>query len=139
MNVLDYLNVVNRYRVLIVAITLLAGGASYLLAKKEQPRFSSSAEVLLVYQSVPSLLTNAPNPATFVTPERNAATQARLARLPVVADRAVVLAGTRAVTGPDLLRDSTVTADPSSDVVSFSVEERNPARAESLATAYARA
>lgn len=139
MNVLDYLTIVNRYRVLIVAITLVAGAASYLIAKREQPRFSSSAEVLLVYQSVPSLLTNAPNPATFVTPERNASTQARLARLPAVAERAVSLARVSGTTAEELLRDSTVAADPASDVVSFSVDARSPQRAKTLATAYARA
>jgi Mrp family chromosome partitioning ATPase len=139
MNVLDYLNIVNRYRVLIVAITLVAGVASYLIAKREEPRFSSGAEVLLVYQSVPSLLTNAPNPATFVTPERNAATQARLARLPAVAQRAVSIARVNGTTWEQLLHDSAVTADPVSDVVSFSVDARSPQRAKTLATAYARA
>jgi capsular polysaccharide biosynthesis protein/Mrp family chromosome partitioning ATPase len=139
MNLRDYLQIVNRYKLVVVVVTLVAGAASFLLAIRETPRYQASAQVLLSYENLPSLLTNAANPNTVVPPDRSQATQATLARVPAVAQQALVAAGIRNRTPDEFLRNSSVTADPSADFLSFAVTDRHTQTAELLATAYARA
>lgn len=139
MNLRDYLQIVNRHKLVIVVITLVAGAASFVLAIRETPRYQASAQVLLSYQDLPSLLTGSANPNTVVTPDRAAATQAGLARVPEVARRTLAAADVHDLTPSELLAASSVTADPAADFLSFVVSDRHPQRATQLATAYATA
>ena len=72
-------------------------------------------------------------------PVRAATTQADLARNPSVAQRALRLAGISEPTAQSLLSDSSVTAAPSADILTFSVTDHQPAIAELLAESYATA
>jgi tyrosine-protein kinase len=137
MSLRDYLHVLNRHKLLIIVTTLLVGAASYLLSVRETARYEATAQVLLSTADLPSLLTNTQNPNTAVPPERNAATQAQLARVPEVARRALSAARVDDRTPSRFLADSRVAADPSSDLLSFTVDDRHPNVAERLATAYA--
>jgi Mrp family chromosome partitioning ATPase len=139
MNLREYLQVVNQHKLLIVVTTLLAGAASFLLSVRETPRYQATSQVLLSTTDLPSLLTNTQNPNTAVQPERVSATQAQLARVPEVARRALADAGVNDRKPSALIGDSSVAADPSSDLLTFTVEDRHPHQAERLATAYARA
>lgn len=138
MTLRTFLQVVNQHKVLIVVVTLLAGAASFLLSVRQTPRYQAVSQVLLSNVDLPSLVTNTQNPNTAVPAERNAATQAQLARVPAVARQALATAGVDE-SPSDLLGHSSVASDPSSDLLTFAVGDRHARVAEQLATAYARA
>jgi receptor protein-tyrosine kinase len=135
----EFLRVAYRHKLLIVLLTLLAGVGSYLLSSRQTPRYEATSLVLLSNANVPSIVTNTPNPNAGVQPERVAATQAQLARVPLVANRALRIAHLGGRTPEQLLGASQVSSDPVSDLLSFAVRDARPAVAERLATAYARA
>jgi polysaccharide biosynthesis transport protein len=139
MNLRDYLHIVNRHKLVLILVTLAAGGAALLISVRQAPRYQSSSQVLLSYENLPSLLTNSQNPTIAVPPDRAASTQAQLARVPAVARRALRNAGISGLTPSQLLLDSTVVSDPTSDLLTFTVAARSLRSAERLATAYARA
>jgi Mrp family chromosome partitioning ATPase len=135
----EYIRILRQHVVLILVVTFVTAGASYLFATRETPAYQAVAQVVLGYEDIPSLLTNAQNPATAVQPDRNATTQAQLARTPAVARRALAAAGVRDMEPSDLLNQSSVTSDPASDLLSFGVTANRPQLAERLATSYAAA
>jgi hypothetical protein len=72
-------------------------------------------------------------------PKRIDETQARIAGTPAVARLALRTDGSSGRTVDELLRFSSVTADPNADLLEFSVEDPTAADAIRLATAYATA
>jgi succinoglycan biosynthesis transport protein ExoP len=135
----EFLRVVYRHKLLIVLLALLAGAGSYLLSTRQTPRYEATSLVLLSNANVPSIVTNTQNPNAGIQPERISATQAQLARVPLVARQALRSARVRDRTPTQLLAASRVSSDPSSDILSFTVDDRKATVAERLATAYARA
>jgi uncharacterized protein involved in exopolysaccharide biosynthesis len=135
----DFLRIAYRHKLLIALLAVLAGVGGYLLSIRQAARYEATALVLLSSANVPSIVTNTQNPNAGIQPERIASTQARLARVPAVAQRALSLARERDRTPLELIAGSRVSSDPSTDVLSFTVADHRPARAERLATAYARA
>jgi Mrp family chromosome partitioning ATPase/capsular polysaccharide biosynthesis protein len=135
----EFLRVVYRHKLLIVLLALLAGAGSYLLSTRQTPRYEATSLVLLSNANVPSIVTNTQNPNAGIQPERISATQAQLARVPLVARQALKSAHLRDRAPAQLLAASHVSADPSSDILSFTVGDEKAAVAERLATAYARA
>jgi non-specific protein-tyrosine kinase len=117
----------------IVIVPLIA----LLLTQFQKPKYQSSAEVLLNRTDLAQALTGIQDPAAAQAPERLAATQAQLARVPTIAQRALNSVGLKE--GPQyLLGESTVEANPDADLLEFKVTDRDPALAQRLATAYAR-
>ncbi|HZQ64809.1 MAG TPA: Wzz/FepE/Etk N-terminal domain-containing protein [Gaiellaceae bacterium] len=139
MTLREFLRVSYQHKLLIVVFTLLAGAGAFLLAIRETPRYQASALVLLSDANVPSILTNTANPNANAQPDRIATTQAQLARVPTVARRALAIAGLDDRTPEGLIRASSVTADPTSDLLTFTVRDDRSGIAERLATAYAQA
>jgi Mrp family chromosome partitioning ATPase/capsular polysaccharide biosynthesis protein len=132
-----YLRVLREHVVLILLVTLLVGAAAFAFAVREPRRYEASAQVLLTSQDVGAILTNTANPEASGQPDRIAQTQAQLARVPAVLRRTLRAAGVRDLTSDRLLQDSAVTADPTSDLLTFVVKASTSSLAERLATAYA--
>jgi Glycosyl transferases group 1 len=82
-----------RHKLLSVLFAVLAGAGSYLL--RQTPRYEATSLVLLSNTNVPSIVTNTPNPNASVQPDRVSATQAQLARVPLVAREALRIARVR--------------------------------------------
>ena len=100
--------------------------------------YSATAQVLLTSSTPGASLNGLSDPSPGIAPERNVATQTALARDPAVAQQALALAHVRA-TSNELLAESSVSSPNGSDLLSFSVNSAPPARAQTLATNYARA
>jgi capsular exopolysaccharide synthesis family protein len=109
--------------------------------------FATSRGQERLYQASADVLVNAQNPtaqalnltaATNSPPDRYVATQAKLARVGRVASMALqaVNVGDRRAAG--LLAESSVSADLTSDLLTFSVRDPSPALAMKLANAYAK-
>jgi capsular exopolysaccharide synthesis family protein len=138
MSVRDFIRIIRQRALLILAVAAAAGAAAYVFSQRQSPSYRAVSQVLLSYEDLPSFLTNGQNPATAVPPDRYAATEAQVARSPAIARRALA-AQREPMTPSELLRSSTVTSDPTSDVLSFVVNAGGSHRAQRLANAYARA
>jgi succinoglycan biosynthesis transport protein ExoP len=131
----DYTRVLWRRKWLILLVTLLTPAAAFVMSKRQTPVYQASAQVLLSNQNLAATLSGVT--AINEDPVRLAQTQADLARTPTVAALTITAAHATGLTPTRLLASSSVTPASNSDVLQFSVSNRNPALAESLATAYA--
>lgn len=133
-----YLAVLARRWTVILPAIVLVPLVALIVAGGQRKVYSATAEVLLTYSTPGSSLNGLSDPYPGIAPERNVATQTALARDPAVAQQALALAHVRS-TSNDLLAQSSVSSPNGSDLLSFSVNSAPPARAQALATNYARA
>jgi capsular exopolysaccharide synthesis family protein len=133
----DWLSVLARQK----WIVLLAVAVVPLLA------FATSRGQERLYQASADVLVNAQNPtaqalnltaATDSPPDRYVATQAKLARVGRVASMALQAVNVRDRTAAGLLANSSVSADLTSDLLTFSVKDPSPTLATKLANSYAK-
>ncbi len=136
----DYLRVLARRKWLVLVLLDCGPGWAFALSSSQPEKYSASAEVLLSRQNLAAQLaqTNDQSGAA-ANPERVAATQASIARIYDVAERALSNAGTRDETAAGFLGRSSVSAKANADILVFTVTDRDPRQARSLATAYAKA
>lgn len=135
----DYLVVVRRYKWLILIAAIVMPLAAYVWSSQQTKVYRASSEVLLNRQDLGSTITGLPTQSTAVDPVRYARTQARLARVPAVTQRAIQKSGVRGVAPADLAANSDVGANPDTDILIFGVNDRDANIAARLATAYAKA
>lgn len=133
-----YLHVVRRRWWLVAFMTALVAVAAVGFSLLQDERYRASAEVLLSRQNLASTLTGTPDPTTFQDPARFAETQADLARVPSVAERALRAAGDETTPPREFLESSEVEAAENSDLLEFRVWAAEPDQAAQLATEYAR-
>ena len=133
-----YLRVLARRKWVIILTLLLVTSAAVYLSLRQQPLYSASADVLIKHQNLAAGLTGVQDFSTvYEDAARIGETQARLAHTPTVATRVVDAAGITGTTADEVLASSTVTSDPSSDLLHFEVIWNDPDAAKQLATAYA--
>lgn len=135
----DYFEIVRRYKLLIALATIVVPLIAYFVSTQQAKIYEASAEVLLSRQDLGSVLTGLPTQSTLTEPERYARTQAALARVPAVAALALRRAGVTDMSPRQLIQQSSVTPRNDTDLLTFSVRDRDPERAAALATAYANA
>lgn len=133
----DYLQVVHRRKWIIVLAAVIVPLAALAFSLNQQAQYQGSAQVLLSQQDLSSQLTGTQN-YTNDPADRQAQTQASLARVPAVAQRAIDSAHVR-MTPTDFLGASAVTAGTNADILTLDVTNHDPALASRLATAYAHA
>jgi non-specific protein-tyrosine kinase len=129
------LRVLRRGTWIIALVTCVTTATAVFFSLRQSELYKASAEVYLKSQTLAALLANV-TPANE-DPQRVADTQARLARVPKVAQLALERAGARDRDPNDLLANSSVSAAPDADFLNFSVTDSDPEMAVSLATAYA--
>jgi tyrosine-protein kinase len=133
----DYLGILGRRKWIMLIPLVVVPLVAVFLSMREQPLYQDSAEVLLNRQDLVASLTNIEDPS-LVDADRNAQTQAQLARVPEVARRVVEALGLRDRGPYDFLGQSFVSASEVSDLLTFSVVDANPELASRLATEYGR-
>lgn len=132
-----YLRVLRRGAWIVILTTAATTALAVYLSVRQPKLYEASADVFLNGQNLAASLADI-QPA-YVDPQRTAETQARLARGPAVAERAIRSSNVSGRTGDDLLGESTVTTTPTADILTFTVQDHDPAAAARLATAYASA
>jgi Mrp family chromosome partitioning ATPase len=133
----SYLTVLRRRKFVAIQPIVIVPLVALLLTHFQVAKYQSSAEVLLNRTDIAAALTGIQDPTQAQAPERLAATQAQLARVPTIARRALKSVGLKE--GPEyLLGESSVAAHPDADLLEFKVTDRSPTLARRLATAYAR-
>ena len=133
----EYLDVLSRRRVLVLLVLVLVPALAVGFSIRQQPLYQGSAEVLLGQLDLAAALTGIPE-QTQQDPQRVADTQAKLARVPTVAERTLRAAGLRHRTVSQFLADSSVSTETNSDLLTFTVNDPNRRLAASLASIYAR-
>jgi capsular exopolysaccharide synthesis family protein len=136
----DRIGVIRRHWVVVLAATVATVLAALFVSHLQQRLYQASATVLLNEQdpTLAAVVGSAATPPPSSPPDRYAATQAALARAGVIAQMAVSAAHVPGHTAAGLLAASSVGTNPSTDLLSFSVDDPNPAVAQKLATAYAK-
>jgi Mrp family chromosome partitioning ATPase/capsular polysaccharide biosynthesis protein len=117
--------------------TLIVPLAALGFSLHQQAQYQASAQVLLQQQDLSNSL-NGVATSNNTPADRAAQTQANLARVPNVAQRAIEASGVP-MTASALLASSSVATATNSDLLTFDVTNHSPALAARLATAYARA
>jgi Mrp family chromosome partitioning ATPase/capsular polysaccharide biosynthesis protein len=133
----DYLRVLGQRKWIILPALVLVPLVAVLLSLREQPLYQASAQVLLNRQDIAASLTNIQDPTLFDA-NRNAQTQAQLARVPEVGRRVVQALDLRDRGAYDVLGQSVVSASEETDLLTFSVVDADRELAPRLATEYAR-
>jgi capsular exopolysaccharide synthesis family protein len=136
-SLLDYLQVLGRRKVLVVATLLLVPVTAVAFSLRQTPVYQASAEVLLTHQNIRDAITGGTPP--YIDPARDAQTQAELARGQQVLARVIEAVPVANLTQAELMKSSSVSPTLGSDLLTFSVKNSNPALAKRLATAYANA
>jgi polysaccharide biosynthesis transport protein len=132
----DYVEVLKRRWWVVLLPLVVVPVAAVLVSLRQPALYEASAQVLISRDSLATQLEGL-NDQTADDPERNAQTQAQLARVPQVARRALEAAQLDR-SPSDLLGASSVTPTPEADLLVFSVRDPDPDVAASLANAYAR-
>ena len=133
----DYLQVARRRKWIILQAAVIVPLAALAFSLHQQSQFRGSSQVLLSQQDLSSQLTGA-STSTNDPADRQAQTQASLARVPDVAQGAIARVHA-AISPTAFLASSSVTAGTNSDILTFAVTNHDPALAARLATAYAHA
>jgi len=132
----DWLDVLRRQKWIVIAAITLVPLLAFVASRTEQRLYQASATVLVNEQNPTAAALNISQSAA-APPDRYAATQAGLARVPTVAEMAIRAAHVRDRTAAELLASSSVSADPTVDLLTFSVSDPNPSLAAKLANVYA--
>jgi len=110
---------------------------AYALSARQPAQYQAQSQVYLSSQDLAGALTGIS--VQYVDEERLADTQASLAQVPTVAQRAIDLAGVQGVSAADLLASATVAPDVGTNILTFTITINDPEKAQLLATAYGRA
>lgn len=132
-----YLSVVRRGWWIIALTTILSTAAGVLLSFRQDTTYRASAAVFIGSANPAFLFSGIPQPTT--SPDRHLQNQASIARLPAVADLAVEIANIPGYTAGRLLGRSSVIPASGTDILGFTVTDRNARVAERAATSYAQA
>jgi capsular exopolysaccharide synthesis family protein len=133
-----YLRVIRRGAWIVLLTAGVVTALAIVTSRAQEKVYEASAEVFLSgARNLPQNISDIPQ--VYVDPARAAETQARLARVPEVARRAVDTPRFKGHTAEDLLGRSTVTPNADADILTFTVSAGDPITAAGLATAYARA
>src|SRR6266849_4061423 len=126
----DYMRVVRRrgWIIVLAAALLAAGGVAASL--RHPSSYTASADVLLNRQNTGG--TSNTSDTTLLS------TQAGVAGTPFVAGRVLKAAHVKDLTPQDFLAESTVAAQPGTEILTFTVTNASPTLAVRLATEYAR-
>jgi Mrp family chromosome partitioning ATPase len=135
----DWLSVLSRQRWIVLLAVTVVPLVAFAASCSQQRLYEASATVLLNGQNPTAAEALNLSSASTSAPDRFAATQAKLARVSAVAELAVKSPGVPDRTAAALLENSSVSTNPTDDLLKFSVADRAPIVAGRLANAYARA
>jgi Mrp family chromosome partitioning ATPase len=132
----NYLAALRRRKWIVLLVIVITTAGAFFFASRQAKEYSASATVLLNPES--SLVNNA-GKAAAATEQRFDTGQADVAHTTAVAEPAAAAAKVPGVGAKQLLSNSTVTADPNSNILTFSVSARTAGAAAALANQFATA
>ena len=134
-----YLQVLRRRKWIFLLALILVPLIAVALSLRQTPLYQASAQVLLKYQNLAGGISGIQDVSgVYQDPTRIAATQAKVAMVPAVADRVAAAVGLRRTTAGDFLANASVSVQSDADILDFRHTDRNRIRAARLATEHAR-
>lgn len=133
----DQLRILTRRKWIVLAFVVIVPVAALGYSLSQSKLYEASAQVLLKTDNLASTLVGIAAPTSQDTPDRQAQTQAGLARVPDVAKRVLSATHTKDMTISGFLNASSVDALSNSNLLEFKVKASTPEQAARLATAYA--
>jgi Mrp family chromosome partitioning ATPase len=130
-----YLQTLRRRKWIGLAPVVLLPIVVFVSSHRQQALYEATADVLVNQQELAATSVIGQTPA-IADPDRTMVTLSQLARVPTVAERALVAAGVRGKSPRALLNRSVVYSN--ADLLRFTVDDPNPTLATKLATAYAK-
>jgi capsular polysaccharide biosynthesis protein len=134
-----YLAFARRRWPVVALVTIAVTAVALAIGLSEDTEYEASASVLITRYDVAGQLAGVSGFAFNQPGERLLATQAQLARVPEVAERAVAEVDEPRPSGGQLLGSSSVTPATNADLLRFAVRADEPRTAVALANAYATA
>jgi polysaccharide biosynthesis transport protein len=135
----DYVHLARRRKWIILQVIVIVPAVAVFLAARQDKQYEACANVLLSYQNLASSLTGTPDSSIYQPVERIAETQAELARVPAVSQRAALRLNVSTRPGDTILGETAVAANPSSNILQFCTTDTDPELAPRIATTYAQA
>jgi polysaccharide biosynthesis transport protein len=135
----EYLAVLRRRKWIVLQLTVLVPVAALIISLLQPHVYQGDAQVLLGRQNLGAVVNGVQDTSVAEDPQRLAQTQAAIARVPAVADRAIKLSGEHGISAGDLLAQSSVSPQSNADLLDFTVKNGDPQVAAKLTTAYATA
>jgi polysaccharide biosynthesis transport protein len=137
MTLRDFLHVLQRRKWIVLQTLILVVAVVVGISVRQDALYKSSSRVLLSWSNLANQLTNVGGSGVQQQPDRLAETQASVARTTAVASRVLAAVPKTGLTPGKFLGESSVTPNPSADVLIFVVESRNPRLAQRLVNEYA--
>ena len=129
-----------RRRWIVLVSLIIFPATAFVVAARQDSQYRSSADVLINPANVGAMVLGAPDPSIYQDPQRFSDTQAALARVPEVVERAARIANTPGVDAAFVLESSDVAAGVDTDLLRFSTSNSDPRLAAKVAaTTYAEA
>jgi polysaccharide biosynthesis transport protein len=133
----DYVGVLRRHKVIILVCAILLPALAVYVSLRQERLYRATAEILISHQNLAASLGGLQQ--DFTEADRQAQTEASLARVPAVAQRAITAAGVQGMTAQNFLDHSKVSTQANADLLDLSVTNHDRSLAKRLATAYAQA
>ena len=131
------LKILARWKWLVLAFVVIVPAVAVAYSLQQSKLYEASAQVLLKNQSLASALVGITDTSAQDTPDRQAQTEAGLARVPDVAKRVLAVTNIKGMTVSDFLNSSSVDALSNANLLEFKVQAPTERDAANLATAYA--
>ncbi|HEY5479488.1 MAG TPA: GNVR domain-containing protein [Gaiellaceae bacterium] len=133
----NQLRILARWKWIVLAFVLIVPAVAVAYSLQQSKLYEASAQVLLKSQNLASTLVGIPDTSSLDTPDRQAQTEAGLARVPDVAKRVLTVTHTTGMTVNDFLSSSSVNVVSNANLLEFKVTAPTGDQAARLATAYA--
>jgi polysaccharide biosynthesis transport protein len=137
MTLREFLQIINRRKWIVLQTILIIVAVAVSVSATQPKRYESTARVLLSWQNLANQLTNTGGSSVVQQPDRLAQTQAAIARTTSLATQVLKHVHAPGLTAGGLLAESSVSPNPSTDVLVFTVDDGNPVRARQLVNRYA--
>jgi Mrp family chromosome partitioning ATPase/capsular polysaccharide biosynthesis protein len=138
LSIRDYVALLRRRKWIIITAIVVAPVAAYAFANHKPAVYQATATVATKEGNLAATVSGIQDNSFYADPNRLAATQIVLAETPTVARAVLLRAGIKNGNPDALLGSTTISADPSADVLFFTITDGNAARATRLANAYAK-
>jgi tyrosine-protein kinase len=133
----DYLSVARRRKWIILQAVILLPLAAALYSSSHSPTYRATARVLLSRQNLATQLSGMQDPNQYQQDQTLVQTQANLARIPAIAQRAILTLNDHTMTPADFLASSSVGNSVNTDILAFNFDSGDSTFAAKAATAYA--
>jgi polysaccharide biosynthesis transport protein len=133
----DYVQLLLRRKWVVLAVAMLIPAAAVALSLRQPALYKSTTKVWLKQGNLAATLSGIQDTSVYLDPVRVAQTQIELAQTPAVAAEVLKAAHITNRTPGQLLASLSIDAEPTADILDFSVTDGEPALAERLANEFA--